>query len=362
MKPILLLLACLIIGSCAEKPTETTPPIDDEANLQPGRRDYVWHYDTLDTGGDWLSGFWGFSPTNVWCRAVGERILWHYNGTQWRRFNISNFFLTPGCIFGLSDTDVWFLGYEFYALRYNGHSFVRMSLPRPPNYDHISITSVWGEKSNELYAVGTIYNTAISAFHQVIMKFNGQEWNIERISDIRGNLYFIGNDTKNGMIYIVGTKAHADGIGYTGVIYEYKNGNLNEIYTEEHILYSRNTLTNGRAVLFKTSRMENHFKRFENRNFVIWKNMTNDTVMFAGVIGRHEKDFFTATFDYSSNLLRSRIWHYNGEDFHPVFEGYDVAYTGILVMPKDIMFPVRLPDGKMLVVRGTLPDTTNKNQ
>ncbi len=358
MKTLTLLLACLIIGSCAEKPTETTPPIDDEANLQPGRRDYVWRYDTLDTGGEQIGGFWGKSPNSIWARVIFTRVLWHFNGSQWQRFDISNYLVTPYCTFGTSENNVWFLGDYFFALRYNGHSFQRFALPHPPDFDGLFVSGIWGDAPNNIFAIGTFTNSSQLISRAVIFKFDGNEWKIVHTIESQSQFFFIGKDKFSSKLLISG--GLFDSVSYTYKIYEYKNNTLIEINSGTDCwMYP---LLNGRVFFSKTSALSNQMLIISKNNLTVWKDMTNDSVLYVGMMGRHEKDYITLGLDYSSTFARSRLFHCNGTDYKPVYEGLNVSYAGILTLERDVVFPVHLPDGRVLVVRGTLPDTTNKNQ
>ncbi len=351
-------LLLLFTNSCKEKPTETKPVIDDEANLQPGRRDYVWRYDTLDTGGEQIGFFWGKSPNSIWARVSFTRVLWHFNGTNWHRFNISNYLVTPYCIFGTSENNVWFLGDSFFALHYNGHSFQRFVLPKPPEFDGIIISGIWGDAPNNIFAVGTFKNTAQVISRAVIFKFDGVEWKIAHTinSQTQSQLSFIGKDIFSSKILVYGYLFDTTNI--IPKIYEYKNGSLIEIHSgTECWMYP---LLNGRVFFSKGSRNANHMLKISNNNLVIWKDMTNDSVLFVGMLGRHEKDYFTLGLDYSSTFARTRLFHCNGLDYKPVYEGLNVSYKGLLTLPRDFIFPVHLPNGKVLIVRGTLPDSTSK--
>jgi hypothetical protein len=52
-------------------------------NVKPGRRDYSWRVDTIDSPNNSFSCIWGSSPTDVWVGGKGgvtsyDR-LWHFN-------------------------------------------------------------------------------------------------------------------------------------------------------------------------------------------------------------------------------------------------------------------------------------------
>ena len=63
-----------ILQSC-----DSTEPIDDN---KPGRRDYVWAVDTLNTPDNTYSRMWGISPTNIWLISPGgwDKSIAHFDG------------------------------------------------------------------------------------------------------------------------------------------------------------------------------------------------------------------------------------------------------------------------------------------
>jgi len=75
---VLGLFIILLTISCGVNDSETViKPIE------PGRRDYVWEVDTLNTPGGMMNCIWGSSPTDVWAAGnspyVSHSEIWHYN-------------------------------------------------------------------------------------------------------------------------------------------------------------------------------------------------------------------------------------------------------------------------------------------
>ncbi len=119
MKTLILLLACLVIGSCAEKPTETKPVIDD---LPAGKRNFTWSADSIAENGEIsFRSLWGSSPNDIWGASFADNwrsCLWHYDGTAWRRAAQNTplaqanqtAFTDVGRVCGTAQNDVWAVG------------------------------------------------------------------------------------------------------------------------------------------------------------------------------------------------------------------------------------------------------------
>ena len=78
--------------------------------LQPGRRDYVWTVDTIDTPYDAIGRMWASSPKDIWTTSDGswDQSISHFNGEKWSSFGISGI-VVPWAIYGFSDSDVYIL-------------------------------------------------------------------------------------------------------------------------------------------------------------------------------------------------------------------------------------------------------------
>jgi len=125
MKPILLLFVCLAIGSCAEKPTETKPIVDD---LPAGKRNFTWSADSIaEIGEISFQSLWGSSPNDIWGASFADNwrsCLWHYDGTAWRRAAANTplaqanltAYTVVGRVCGTAQNDVWAVGAREYHI------------------------------------------------------------------------------------------------------------------------------------------------------------------------------------------------------------------------------------------------------
>ncbi len=125
MKTLFLLLACLVIGSCSEKPTETKPVIDD---LPAGKRNFTWSADSIAENGEIaFQALWGSSPNDIWGASFAENwhsCMWHYDGTAWRRAAQNTplaqanqtAYTVVGRVCGTAQNDVWAVGGRQYYI------------------------------------------------------------------------------------------------------------------------------------------------------------------------------------------------------------------------------------------------------
>ena len=78
-KIILTAAACIlvILNSCKSNPV--TPP-----EIQPGRRDYEWTVDTINTFNP-IYRIWGSSPTDIWAITSGTyyKNIYHFDENNW---------------------------------------------------------------------------------------------------------------------------------------------------------------------------------------------------------------------------------------------------------------------------------------
>jgi hypothetical protein len=125
MKTLFLLLACLVIGSCAEKPTEN---VGSPNPIPEGKRNYQWTIDSVAAEDQFrqreFMSIWGSAPNDIWAAgytADAFDCLWHYDGVCWRRATTGTPIMRGtgykivGRVWGTARNDVWAIGgREFY--------------------------------------------------------------------------------------------------------------------------------------------------------------------------------------------------------------------------------------------------------
>ncbi len=177
---LLFLGALLLLESCKKSSTE---PVDSvrgpSENVAPGRRDYVWTMDTLESHGEplYMIKLWGSAPNDVWAVGTGasELVLWHYDGNKWETNLGTEQSTMFSAIYGFSQNDVWAAGDGGIIWHYTGSWHQSASL-QPEGFPRgLSFEDIWGPSPNEIYAVGAAQNSE-GYPHAMIWKYNGAKW------------------------------------------------------------------------------------------------------------------------------------------------------------------------------------------
>lgn len=133
-----------------------------------------WAESVFEDGGTWidLRGVWGTSANNVY--AVGQYasggIVFHYDGTAWRRVELWRDLGTGPVIYTLNDIsgtsagDVWAVGDESTILHFDG---TRWNLVQSPI--RIYARSVWGTSPTDIHMTG--YSSTVGS--TVVLHYDG---------------------------------------------------------------------------------------------------------------------------------------------------------------------------------------------
>ena len=164
-------LCALLLFTTTCSTTEPPPPPDDNTTLE-----YDWEVDTLFNPhgyGVVPWAMWGSSPTDVWTvgfNLAGQGEMFHYDGVKWKR-------VTPD------------LGFNY------------------------GLAAIFGFSENDIYAVGSklIVDTMLHS-ENLVLKYNGINWQRENMPLGSGLLYIHGLNTNN--IWVC---------GYYGTLYHKTN-------------------------------------------------------------------------------------------------------------------------------------------
>ncbi|MBX2977492.1 MAG: hypothetical protein KF721_15305 [Ignavibacteriaceae bacterium] len=332
---VLLLLPLLFTAVSCNKPTEPNE------NTPPGRRDYVWSVDTLYSPNNILREIWGATPTDIWLAGPGGITnydgLWHFDGIKWKPYEKQILGLSPNCIFGLSQNNIWLGGNDGKIWHFNGVNWYQTNM----RFDNANIWDIYGKSINDLYAIGTRF----------ILCKSGTEWNEELTIAQSNNIYMQQILEYANIMYIAGkkpaplTSMEPDTLAF----WEYHNKQLKEIFAKpvnQITFVSINKI--GKEVYFLLGRDLN---RYENGKFI--KIMTFTEPKFGyHVYGRNEKDFFVGMID--------GLAHFNGENVEYLIR-FENDFTSIstkpLIFEKEVFFPVNdYINGYNLVFHGKLKD------
>jgi uncharacterized pyridoxamine 5'-phosphate oxidase family protein len=318
MRTIIVLLVCLAIGSCAEKPTETPSSIDDEANLPAGRRDYEWRVmEITPFNYDYFFSITGTSPQNIY--AGGGQGLWHFNGQSWRK--VSDTFLhgisaTPsGKVWGVELSKVF-----LYEPQRAGQPMIesRDFTGTYPDYPNVILNNVWNDADNNVFVYGFAYKSEDQRLCVAfIARFDGQRWSLVPNSKINFHAVFDFNRAQYDSKYLHFTAGENDSTSFVPPR-RYKILRYNLLQDTIEDFYSGSVLRGAWNVGSHTYFIDiDKVYICKNNQFELWKDFSNTGKVMGFLFGRHSKDMFSFGYrDVGCDLL-----HYNGEDLVMIYEG-----------------------------------------
>jgi hypothetical protein len=321
------LLILLIQLSC-------TNPTEPPSELEPGRRDYIWTVDTIQTSNNDLYALWGSSPTDLWLGGAGgitnHDNLWHFSGDKWRPFS-QYVAVFPNTIFGFAQDDVWIGGGDGLIYHFDGIRWSEAFVYKPVGYYNVHIADIYGLSPDDVYAVGVIFYDQQETQRGFILHYDGSKW--KEIYQSTSFSQFQRIRVEKDQIFILGIRVDYINSDHVIVFYEYKDNELIEIFSE-HISFIKGGGISmiGAEVYFVINRELN---RYINGEFV--KVMSFNEPNFGyQLYGRNMKDIFIS--------MKDGLAHYDGRDFEYLYK-YKNNLTSIRNVPqtfeKEIFFSIR---------------------
>jgi hypothetical protein len=290
--------------------------------MQPGRRDYVWSLDTLQTEFNDISGLWGSSPDDVWAGGGGgtfENYLWHYDGKKWIAWFASHpqrVWCTAEAIFGFASNDVWIGGQSFGdpgagLSHWDGSQWGRYFNynPEPDSSGLVYVVSIWGNRSENVYAMGTIlYKDASYTSRGFILHYNGSTWH-EVLRGDRGYQYhFLRMVGAQDRVYILEYRPNdVKPDSNLLVLSELRRDHLAEIYSdiEQNIGFASISAIAGKLYLGTHASETSILSSYTQGTFVEQLSVRGSDFS-TQFDGRNEEDIFLFTF--------SGLAHFDGTD------------------------------------------------
>jgi len=188
-----------------------------------------------------------------------------------------------------------------------------------------------------LYAVGTADNYDGSGYKGIILRYDGVDWRLLNIREIRAGFYDIKR-MKNGKYLISG--------GTSDNVYKLFLFDGTKTIKEIHSgFYSGLSEIEGEVYITINKRIY----KYINNNLELWKEFPG-TNYISTCCGRSEKDFF-------GSGENGEIMHYNGNDlkilYHTPFYG---ALGGVIYDKDVIFFGYDSENGINVMIRGTLDE------
>ena len=178
-----------------------------EEPIAPGRRDYTWTVDTLNSPFNYFFGLWGSKHDDVWAVGSGGSStdrLWHFDGIKWSLYNKEPIFCTGNALWGSTKNNVWMVGGDGKIWHYNGIVWSENFVYKVDNAYSISIEDIWGRSNNDIYAVGLITLNSNKEQNGFILYFNGNKWSEIYRANYSSQFNGVLGDSKN--IFVSGAR------------------------------------------------------------------------------------------------------------------------------------------------------------
>lgn len=336
----LLILFLLFNLSC-----NTTDPNDD---IKPGRRDYTWIVDTLYSPNNELRRVWASSENDAWAVGPGGITaydgLWHFDGNEWQPYQQA-LLISPECIFGFSQNDVWMGGSDGKIFHFNGNSWIQSYIYIRSNAVGTHINDLWGSSSNEIYAIGRTYINQEPLPRSFILHFDGTIW--KEIYFSSKQLQFFKVQKENNQLFLSGIILTQSTKPDTLFFFKFENNILSEIY--------RNTMDKITFISLSQIGSKTYFLidrdlcRYINGKFVSVISF-NESLFGYQVSGRNEKDIFLS--------MKGGLAHFNGENVEYLYNftnDYTSPWPFPLNLNNSVFFPVHDQINNLnLILRGHL--------
>ena len=346
----------LFITVLALLPFQFCKRIPNLPEPMPGKRNYVWEVDTLDTPMNQISSVWGSAPNNVW--AVGEGgtykdRLQHYDGTKWTAYSKELINIGGSTLYGFDADNIWMggqAGWGFHGAgiwHYNGAKWSR-------NYNYniegsysIRVNDIWGNRLYDIYACGiVVFHDSVKEdeLRGFVLHYDGKQWREIARAQVNSQFHVVRKERKN--VYLLSTVVkNSSFVGFE--IYKLKDAKLEKIFSVQRTqIHAVNMCTILGKVYFV---MDHDILRYVDGKFT--KYLTIDHETFASVIhGRNEFDIFLR--------MRDGIAHYNGEDIEYLYHfprGSINLYNAFL-FEKEVFFYGLSNDFKDIMLHGKLKE------
>lgn len=295
---ISLLLAFISFNSC-----NTTEP--DE--LKPGRRDYTWTVDTINTYAYYR--MWGSSPTDLWATgsADWENSIANFDGYQWHTYGV-NGIVNPYGLFGFDKNNLFVSAENGRIWRYNGNIWILFAELSKDGQSNFAFNDIWGISANDFFVFGGLPDTVGSLNNSVIAHYYNNKWSMLDTRAINGVVAKVYKNVKDNKTYILTYKSGRGIDPDSSIIYEYDQSNFKKIYSsiwtgglqaEIRLIADEVFFVLGNQIAKRVNGQFQSLLQVANPNF------------YQRIWGRNSKDVFL--------LMTDGLAHYNGSDIQYLF-------------------------------------------
>ena len=324
---ILAALASLLLIQSSCNSNSVIPPEED----QPGRRDYEWTIDTINTY-DPIYELWGSSPTNLWAATGGGNLnesIFHFDGINWATDGVFRL-LAPHSLWGFSSNNVYIGGSGGKIWRYDGNNWAETAVLTKDGHTDILFDGMWGELPNDFYAFGAYPDSDGYANNSVIAHFTNQ-WSMFYTDGLNGIVERLYSNKADQKIYLRTNRIGGSTSFDSTLIYEYSQGKFSKIYSSMWArgLQADISLINREVYFVLGSKIS---KRMDSQFQTVLE--INNPNFYQHIWGKNSKDIFL--------LMTDGLVHYNGSDMEYLFH-FNSPTTRIfeaVLFEKDVFFLV----------------------
>jgi len=276
---------------------------------QPGRRDYVWTVDTINSY-DPIYRFWASSPTDAWAVTTGGNLsesIFHFDGNHWSTDGVFRL-LSPHSIWGSSNNNAYIGGSAGKIWHFDGNSWSEVATLTKDGHDDIVFDNIWGGSYNDFYIMGAYHNDNGAPNNSVITHFNDNIWTSFDTDNIIGIVERLYKNKTDGKIYLRTNRIGGGEYFDSTLIYKYDQGKYSEIYSSVWTrgLQADISFINNEVYFVLGSKIS---KRINGQFKTILE--VNNPNFNQKIWGRSSKDIFL--------LMIDGLVHYNGSDMKYLF-------------------------------------------
>jgi hypothetical protein len=321
-KILLLLTVEFLFCSC-----NTTEPEE----LNPGRRDYTWTVDTINTYAYYR--MWGSSPTDLWATGSGDWInsIANFDGYRWLTYGV-NGIINPHGLFGFDKNNVFVSAENGRIWRYNGSAWNLFAELSKDGNTNLVFNDIWGISPNDFYVFGGLPDTIGSLNNSVIAHYYNNKWSMLDTRPISGVVANVYKNVKDNKTYILTYKSGGGIDPDSSIIYEYDQSNFKKIYSsiwtsglqaEIRLIDNEVYFILGNQIAKRVNGQFQSFLEINNHKF------------YQRIWGKNSKDIFL--------LMTDGLAHYNGSDIQYLFNFNITPRTqifGVALFEKEVFFLV----------------------
>lgn len=311
----------------------------------PGPRNYTWKIYSLNDNAPFnhYTKIWGSDPTNIW--IVGnagdfDKTILRFNGQNIYPYGALS--IDPTAVYGFSNNDVWFAGSNFDMWKFNGNKLYLHSNVEVPGFYFSNTVDIWGDKPNNVFAVGSVNESQTGNVKELILHFDGSQWELFRSPNLRVQFFNIRKGTNSKQYYMVG---FSDSTNF------YDFYQLNEKKIDLITVGDTNTnYAKGITLLDDIVYLVNGKDIFKGgvNSITFYKSLKNTNVKGVKIWGRNEKDFFIQT--------QTGLGHYDGSNLLTLFNiDQDFGIFDGIVFSNEVFFVGYYPENfKFFLIHGVI--------